>query len=161
MGAMVVFAMSFCCCCCPRFTCFWCWNAVPVPIMVCLSACLVANLVEAEYGCSYRLAAGYLQAEVSAFTVRSSFINIEASLQCFDWVANWYLQVLSEELPLLLASLNFKRSMRWRGSTAFSRPLRWLLALHDSTALPLTYAGISASNTTRLLRNSSSPLHQV
>ncbi|DBA71104.1 TPA: hypothetical protein ACH3X2_011520 [Trebouxia sp. C0005] len=70
-------------------------------------------------------------------------------------------EVLAEELPLLLASLTFKRSMRWRGSTAFSRPLRWLLALHGSTALPLTYAGISASNTSRLLRNSSSPLQQV
>ncbi|DBB00083.1 TPA: hypothetical protein ACH3X1_013938 [Trebouxia sp. C0004] len=70
-------------------------------------------------------------------------------------------EVLAEELPLLIASLDFKRSMRWRGSTAFSRPLRWLLALHGSTTLPLTYAGISASNTTRLLRNSSSPLRQV
>ena len=70
-------------------------------------------------------------------------------------------QVLAEELPLLMASLNFKRSMRWRGSTAYSRPLRWLMALHGSTALPFTYAGILASNTTRLLRNSASPLHQV
>ena len=71
------------------------------------------------------------------------------------------IQVLAEELPLLLASLNFKRSMRWRGSTAYSRPLRWLMALHGSTALPLTYAGLSASKATRLLRNSRSPIFQV
>ncbi len=39
-------------------------------------------------------------------------------------------QVLAEELPALIASLKFRRNMRWRGDTVFSRPLRWLLALH-------------------------------
>ena len=72
-----------------------------------------------------------------------------------------YLQVLVEELPLLLASMNFKRSMRWRGSTAYSRPLRWLMALHGATALPFSYAGMTAADVTRLLRNSSDPRHQV
>ena len=71
------------------------------------------------------------------------------------------LQVLVEELPLLLASINFKRSMRWRGSTAYSRPLRWLMALHGSTALPFTYAGMTATDVTRLLRNSQHPICQV
>lgn len=65
--------------------------------------------------------------------------------------------MLTEELPLLLAGLNFKRSMRWNSSAAFSRPLRWLLALHGATALPLHYAGITAGNVTRLLRNSAQP----
>lgn len=71
------------------------------------------------------------------------------------------LQVLVEELPLLLASMNFKRSMRWRGSTAYSRPLRWLMALHGSTALPFTYAGMTATDVTLLLRNSQDPICQV
>ena len=69
--------------------------------------------------------------------------------------------MLVEELPLLLASMNFKRSMRWRGSTAYSRPLRWLVALHGSTALPFTYAGMTATDATRLLRNSQDPICQV
>ena len=67
------------------------------------------------------------------------------------------LQVLCEELPLLLAGLNFKRSMRWNSNAAFSRPLRWLMALHGAKALPLHYAGITAGNVTRLLRNSKQP----
>ena len=71
------------------------------------------------------------------------------------------LQVLVQELPLLLASMTFKRSMRWRGSTAFSRPLRWLMALHGSTALPFSYAGRTATYFTPLLRHSPYPICQV
>jgi hypothetical protein len=52
--------------------------------------------------------------------------------------------VLTEELPGLLASLTFRKSMRWRPEAAFSRPLRWLLALHGGAVLPLTYAGLQA-----------------
>ena len=69
----------------------------------------------------------------------------------------FFLQVLSEELPLLLATLSFKRSMRWNSPAAFSRPLRWLMALHGATALPLHYAGVTAGRGTRLLRNSQHP----
>ena len=65
-----------------------------------------------------------------------------------------FLQVLTEELPALIAGLNFKRSMRWNGKAAFSRPLRWLLALHGSTVLPFVYAGLRAGGKTRLLRTS-------
>ena len=64
------------------------------------------------------------------------------------------LQVLSEELPAAIAGLSFKRSMRWNGKAAFSRPLRWLLALHGSTVLPFVYAGLRAGGRTRLLRTS-------
>ena len=71
------------------------------------------------------------------------------------------MQVLSEGLPLLLAGLSFKRSMRWSSSAAFSRPLRWLLALHGATALPFSFAQVSAGSTTRLLRTSSQPEVEV
>ncbi len=62
-------------------------------------------------------------------------------------------QVLMDELPKLLSSLAFKKSMRWRGDTAFSRPVRWLLALHGPTVVPFVWGGLQAGNTTRLLRN--------
>lgn len=55
----------------------WCLKFVPVPIMVCPSACLVTNPVEAEYDCAYHL----LQAQVCAFTLSSSFIHVHKSLQ--------------------------------------------------------------------------------
>ena len=54
------------------------------------------------------------------------------------------LQVLTEELGSLVGALSFTRSMRWNGSTAFSRPVRWLLALHGSTVLPFSFAGLQA-----------------
>lgn len=54
------------------------------------------------------------------------------------------MQVLTEELGGLVGSLSFTRSMRWNGGTAFSRPVRWLLALHGSTILPFSFAGLQA-----------------
>ena len=54
------------------------------------------------------------------------------------------MQVLTEELGGLVGSLSFKRSMRWNGDTPFSRPVRWLLALHGSTILPFSFAGLQA-----------------
>ena len=56
----------------------------------------------------------------------------------------WRLQVLTEELGGLVGALSFTRSMRWNSSTAFSRPVRWLLALHGSTVLPFQFAGLQA-----------------
>lgn len=38
--------------------------------------------------------------------------------------------MLTEELPGVLTKLAFPRSMRWQTEAAFSRPVRWLLALH-------------------------------
>mmetsp|Transcript_20995 Transcript_20995/g.46001 ORF Transcript_20995/g.46001 Transcript_20995/m.46001 type:complete len:1090 (-) Transcript_20995:488-3757(-) len=66
-------------------------------------------------------------------------------------------EVLCDELPALLASLSFKKSMKWRGDVAYSRPLRWLLALHGSAVLPFTYAGLQGGATTRVLRNAAAP----
>ena len=40
--------------------------------------------------------------------------------------------VLAEALPELLAGLKFSKSMRWNATdTAFSRPIRWILALFE------------------------------
>jgi glycyl-tRNA synthetase len=62
-------------------------------------------------------------------------------------------EVLSEALPGLVASIRFDKPMRWnRSNVAFSRPIRWLLALYGEQALPFEYAGLAAGNTTRGLR---------
>lgn len=72
-------------------------------------------------------------------------------------------EVLTDELPGLVGSLSFKKSMRWNpggagsGSVAFSRPMRWLLAMHGDTVLPFVYGALQAGSTTRLLRNSETP----
>ncbi len=61
--------------------------------------------------------------------------------------------VLSEALPGLIASLRFDKTMRWNASqVAFSRPIRWLVALLGNTVVPFEYAGLRADRVTRGLR---------
>ncbi|KAK9794936.1 hypothetical protein WJX73_001985 [Symbiochloris irregularis] len=69
--------------------------------------------------------------------------------------------VLAEALPGLLASLGFPKSMRWAGSTAFSRPVRWLVAVQGPNVIPFQFAGLWSGRTTRGLRTASMPLFQV
>jgi len=61
--------------------------------------------------------------------------------------------VLSSALPELIQSLRFGQSMRWNDpALAFSRPIRWLLALHGESLVPFSYAGLSVRPYTRGLR---------
>jgi glycyl-tRNA synthetase len=54
-------------------------------------------------------------------------------------------EVLSEQIPKLLESLRFDKSMRWDASgVTFSRPIRWLLALHGKHLVGLEYASLKA-----------------
>ena len=63
------------------------------------------------------------------------------------------LEVLAEALPALVAGIKFDKSMRWNASNvAFSRPLRWFLALLGSQVIPFSYAGYTSANLTRGLR---------
>ena len=79
---------------------------------------------------------------------------------CFCPPASW-LQVLPEALQGLLGGLKFQKTMRWRGPAQFSRPVRWLLALHGQEVVPLHFAGLAAGRSTRVLRTSSQPEEQA
>jgi glycyl-tRNA synthetase len=69
---------------------------------------------------------------------------------------------LLEALPELLDHIRFNRPMRWNSSgVAFSRPIRWLVALHGSSVIPFEYAGLTASRNTRGLRADESPTLSV
>ena len=62
-------------------------------------------------------------------------------------------EVLSEKLPGLIEGIRFGQSMRWNDPVlSFSRPIRWLLALHGESWLPFTYAGLWSKPTTKGLR---------
>jgi glycyl-tRNA synthetase len=62
-------------------------------------------------------------------------------------------EVLSALLPELIASLHFGKSMRWNASNvAFSRPIRWLVALLGNTVVPFEYAGLTSGRTSRSSR---------
>ncbi len=67
-------------------------------------------------------------------------------------------EVLAESLPGLVAGIKFEKSMRWNASNvAFSRPLRWLVALLGQAVVPFEYAGILSGNKSRGLRPYGSP----
>ncbi len=67
-------------------------------------------------------------------------------------------EVLSTLLPDLVASLRFEKSMRWNWSgAAFSRPIRWFVALLGSEVVPFSYAGVHSGRTTYGTRPRSSP----
>ena len=62
-------------------------------------------------------------------------------------------QVLTDSIPELIGSIRFGQSMRWNDpSLAFSRPIRWLLALHGESWIPFSFAGLNSSPHTRGLR---------
>jgi glycyl-tRNA synthetase len=61
--------------------------------------------------------------------------------------------LLAGALPDMIAGIHFGKSMRWNWTNvAFSRPVRWLLALYGSSIIPFEFAGLRASNLTRGLR---------
>jgi len=67
-------------------------------------------------------------------------------------------EVLAESLPGLVASIKFDKSMRWNATgVAFSRPIRWLVAVLGASVIPFVYAGLTAGRTTRGLRPYNSP----
>ncbi len=67
-------------------------------------------------------------------------------------------EVLANLLPDLIASLRFSLSMRWNATNiAFSRPVRWIVALLGDSVIPFEYAGVNSGCTSRGLRPLRSP----
>jgi glycyl-tRNA synthetase len=67
-------------------------------------------------------------------------------------------EVLARLLPQLISALRFNLTMRWNESgVAFSRPIRWLVALLGDQVIPLEYAGIQSGYKSRGLRPLGSP----
>ncbi len=67
-------------------------------------------------------------------------------------------EVLAEKLADLVAGLSFGKSMRWNASNvAFSRPIRWLVALLGDQVVPFSFAGLVSGRTTRGPRPAGSP----
>ncbi|KAJ0439139.1 putative glycine--tRNA ligase [Helianthus annuus] len=65
-------------------------------------------------------------------------------------------EVLSKELPGAIAKVSFPKSMRWNSEVIFSRPLRWILALHGDAVVPFAFAGVLSGNVSHGLRNTAS-----
>jgi glycyl-tRNA synthetase len=66
--------------------------------------------------------------------------------------------VLARFLPDFIAGIKFEKSMRWnQTNVAFSRPLRWFVALYGPDLIPFSYAGIESDRVSRGLRPYESP----
>ncbi len=71
-------------------------------------------------------------------------------------------EVVAEALPAFVAAIKFGKSMRWNASgIAFSRPIRWFVALYGQHAIRFEYAGVTSGVHTRGLRPYGSPEHEV
>ena len=66
--------------------------------------------------------------------------------------------VFAEALPGLVEGIKFEKSMRWNASgRAFSRPIRWLVALLGPHVVPFEYALLRSGRMSRGLRPNGSP----
>jgi len=71
-------------------------------------------------------------------------------------------EVLAEQLPDLVTELRFAKSMRWNGQgIAFSRPIRWLVALLGELVTPFEFAGLHSGRTSRGSRPEGSPVLEI
>lgn len=71
-------------------------------------------------------------------------------------------EVLSEALPQLVGDMRFDKSMRWNESNvAFSRPVRWIVALHGEQVIPFIFAGVQSGRTSFGLRPYGSPALEI
>jgi glycyl-tRNA synthetase len=67
-------------------------------------------------------------------------------------------EILAEELPGLIAGLRFGKTMRWNATNvAFSRPIRWIVALLGDQVVPFSYAGVASGRTSCGSRPTGSP----
>ncbi len=71
------------------------------------------------------------------------------------------MEILAEQLREICASIHFVKSMRWNQSkVAFSRPVRWLVALFGKHVVPFGFAGLQSDRLTHGMRFSAEP-HKV
>lgn len=75
--------------------------------------------------------------------------------------ARFALEILSEDLPSTISKISFPKSMRWNSQVMFSRPIRWIMALHGDVVVPFAFAGVSSGNLSYGLRNTPSATVQV
>ncbi|OAY49428.1 glycine--tRNA ligase, chloroplastic/mitochondrial 2 [Manihot esculenta] len=71
------------------------------------------------------------------------------------------LEILSEDLPVTISKISFPKSMRWNSQVMFSRPIRWIMALHGDVVVPFNFAGVLSGNLSYGLRNTPSATVQV
>ncbi|MCB0254477.1 MAG: glycine--tRNA ligase subunit beta, partial [Anaerolineae bacterium] len=71
-------------------------------------------------------------------------------------------EILPDLLVQLISSLRFEKTMRWASEgVAFSRPLRWFVALLGDQVIPFSYANAHSGRISQGLRSLDSPAIEV
>lgn len=105
--------------------------------------------------------------EIDTITVEKGPKDVEFIFGIVKEEGRTCISILEEEMPILLKSISFKKSMRWDSSSSsssdqtWSRPIRWILALYGENVLNVSFAGLSANNVSRGLRNSENELFEI
>lgn len=56
-------------------------------------------------------------------------------------------EILAETLPVLIANIPFKKSMRWGDlDVRFARPIHWIVALFDGCVIPFSFGNIESGS---------------
>jgi len=72
------------------------------------------------------------------------------------------LDILPDLLTNLIAGLHFRQTMRWNETgVAFSRPIRWMVALLGDTEIRLAYAGVTSGRLSRGPRSEGSAPFEI
>ncbi len=58
-------------------------------------------------------------------------------------------ELLKQEVPEMVRSLKFKKTMRWADSFRFPRPIRWILFLFGNDVINIELAGVRSGRLTR------------
>ncbi|NSW51479.1 MAG: glycine--tRNA ligase subunit beta [Anaerolineae bacterium] len=102
-----------------------------------------------------RAAAGFAQSKgipVESLSAREMDGGVYAVAEVFE-KGQAAADILPAALTRLLDSIKFTRSMRWNQSQkSFSRPIRWLLALHGCSLVRFRFAGLFSDRISRGLR---------
>jgi glycyl-tRNA synthetase beta chain len=77
-------------------------------------------------------------------TPRGEYVFVTKTIAAQPSVA-----LLAQALPDIISRLPFPKNMRWSaGGLRFARPIRWLVALLDGTAIPFVLDEVTAGNVT-------------
>lgn len=99
--------------------------------------------------------------ETSALTVEADDKGTEYVWAVVQESGKPAAEVLAAELPGLVTAITYPRTMRWDSEASYSRPLRWLVALHGAAPVHFTAAGVESGTVTRVLRKDKQPERTV
>jgi glycyl-tRNA synthetase len=94
--------------------------------------------------------------------VRAEFDGVEHVAVRVEETGRGVLEVLGSIIASVVSGLRADKNMRWGDpELAYSRPIRWIVALWGDTVVPVTVSGLRSGRTTYAERTEAGPLVEV